>query len=855
MALSLFGKSKYESLAFFTGFKNVRPVLSVTGNEKFGVIELAPEYALTVFHPSAYANRRQARTTPVFTAALRLNGTSLNRWLADGHSDQAFYTALCKALPADSSAQFLLRRRNGQLGAHYQAWQQFAMLRMRDEEVAHFFLQDYLDNVIYPAEDSGLTQLWYGLFISGRTEEELTITMARLISTLPCEATACSSSELSVLLLDYFAPAMLEDQVEPFNELIADDLTGNPLEISEEHFDNGYSSAYWTLSAPPLKSESGWTTALLESPLLAASEFDISVHLTPAQQDNSVREVLERRITYLADQLDKARREGRRGDAQELDEQLTDVQNRFAGLFDEELRYFELGVGLVLRALPEEFSDAVETFEDELEKAGIASHRVQILSVLQNAMLDCAPLNLNRLERPFIIPASEAGSIVHLAVNDLPEQPASQPLVGISVTGEPVFTNPAAKAGRSAFFLLGEQGKTSAKEAASLAHYMAAMRWIKGGAVCGFDRKGSWTRLVEQLGGRYVAFGPAENEFNFNPLEVTGESLNQPGGLESWISDTGSFLSALLELDEELHEDLTAVLVESALAKVNRGEEITAASMWIRSETSGYFALSHKLRQLTYSGRYGWLCARPTRLPLPVYTHDMLFLGLSNAVRSTWSEQAQQFYFARLFARFTAHISINLPARPYLLLVDEAQELLSDPPATRSLGWLGQNAGKIGVSLWLLAPRPDEWLNSYTGRGLLERATTQLFFNQSGVGLTGLARRMGLSQRFVKAVRETVPGAAIVREIDEDGEANVYAFNPLPGEYVARLGYAPVQITAPLDQSEFQRPKPVEVPLFASEEIWDETDLQELKQAEETGWTELEDTHHDDFSRPAVAYA
>ncbi len=824
--MAWFKKNKSTELAVFTGFKSVRSINGPSGGEKFGLIELAPEYAVDIF-TSATTDRKHrlatSPTRPVYTAALRLTGPGLNRWLSEGKDDETFFARLCQGLPSDSPSQFLLRRRRGQLGQHYNFTRQQALQKLKDEEIAGFFLQDYLDNQIYPVEDNGLAEIWCGVLITGRSEEEITGRLAHLLANLPCDATPCRASELTELLLDHYGPLLVDQQPNGQPEETADGLYAEwlaevPFEIVEDTVYNGLANAFWTLSAPPLKNETGWTRRLLENEVLTGSEFDITVHLAPAYQEATMQEVLARRLALLDEQIELALDSYHRAEADELREQYSEIQARLYGLTDEQHRYFEIGITLGLRALAEELEEECEVFEEELRSCGLAAHRTASVSQTQSAMLDCAPLNLSRFDRPFVLPAPQAGRLAHLGTVSQPESGPQNTLVGLSPAGEPVYLEAAARAGQSAFFLVGEPGQSTATRANELVRYMAGLRWFKGGPVYGLDRQGDWQWLVERLGGHYVTIGETSNGYNFNPLEVTGETLGQIGQLAGWVKEIGYFLSAILALPDGMPEDLSAVLLEAALDRVHRGQEISAAALWIRAETSGYLELAGQLRQLGANGRYGWMCAQPTRLPQPGQ-EDLLFVGLAQSMRESWSETAQTYYFGRLFARFAAYAGNQPPARPYLLLIDQAHRLLADPVAARSLGWLGQNAANFKLNLWLVAPRADEWLGSYSGRGLLEKAQTVLFFNQTGPGLAGSGRRLKLSQRFMKAVREALPGAALVRQLDEDGEPTLFAFEPLPGGFVAQLAARTAQVN-PRSTTATPRPKPIEVPLFAPEEIW-----------------------------------
>lgn len=339
--------------------------------------------------------------------------------------------------------------------------------------------------------------------------------------------------------------------------------------------------------------------------------------------------------------------------------------------------------------------------------------------------------------------------------------------------------------------------------------------------------------MISQFGGRYVRLGPGEAEFNYNPLEVQAENLKWDNTLGDWLNETSAFLADLLKLDEELQQDLLAALFEAAMALVNRNEALNAASLWMRAESGGYGLLATRLKELTITGKYGWLCARPTALPQPGLAADLLFIGLSPALASLLSETQQKFYFARLFARFANQLWDTASPRPRLLVLDQAHELLADPVSARTLGWLEQRARPAGLRLWLVSPGPAEWLNSFYGRNLFDRANCHLFFQQSQNAMAPVARRLGLAQGLVKAVREAVPGAAIVRQVAENGQPQYFGFEPPSCDYFEKYALATGRLTTPAETAS-RRNTPEEVPLFAPDEIWDDGDLPEYVPQEET---------------------
>jgi hypothetical protein len=829
------GYNAKNGLASFLGFRSVRPIFGSGGEERFGVVEIAPEYVPDIFVPEI---RRKGKPAPpdesvALTAALRLTGPALNRCLEDERTEGTFFTNLCQNLPHDCPTTFILRRRVAQLGAHYTARQPHALNRFRDDEIAHSFLQEYLDDLIYPIEDFGVADLWFGVFVSGHNEEDLAQRMAMLVATLPCEAIPVNAVELSSLLLDYFAPAMEEATTERPTELYSEWLATAPLNVEADLTDTGYLNAYWTFSAPPLKHEAGWTRRLLENENLSGSEFTIALHLAPAMHETGMRDTLLRRRDNLQASFDRleAQLDAPEIEMRELEAEIREVSRRLNALDSGQERYFESGITVALRAFADRFEDECGRFTEALHDCGLSAHRTGSVEQTYSALLDCAPLNLSRFDRPFVLPTLEAGRLAHLLVSSQPNLNQSAALAGVSRLAEPVYFNPAPKVGQAAFFLTGERDLPTANSANALTRYLAAMRWLSGGSVFGFDRSGEWAWLSQQVSGNYISLGPDEVRYNFNPLEVTGTMLSHFDQTEGWVEETTDFLTEILRLNDELREDLRAVLIEAAFARAQRNEDLNAAAIRIRAETSGYLELARALKEITLNGSYGWLFGRITRLPMPVRTGSLVFMSLAPEIRSGWSEKAQVYYWSRLFARWIGQISTTLAPAPFLLVVDNAHEFLPDPAAASTLGWLEQSAARLNMSVWLTAPRPDEWLNNFVVRSLFDKAQTHVFFHQTSGTLTTAAHRLGLSPRFSRAVRDTLAGGAVVRQIDEDGITGVFAFDPLPSEYPSRVAAAPPQFRAPATFS-INIPAdeaPVEVPLFATEELWNDDELENLQ--------------------------
>jgi hypothetical protein len=255
--------------------------------------------------------------------------------------------------------------------------------------------------------------------------------------------------------------------------------------------------------------------------------------------------------------------------------------------------------------------------------------------------------------------------------------------------------------------------------------------------------------------------------------------------LEGWVQEVAEYLDKVLELNPVEQQDLNPLLLECAIEAVKAGEAVTADLLYQKAAAGGYRLLAERLAEITAKGTYGWLFATPTNLPLSGATGDLLFLGFSQRAQEILSEEARNFYLGRFFAAWARQLATTprQSVRPTLLVLDEAQQLLSQPQAAQALLWLKRNAAPLGLSLWALSPRCDEWLLSTCGQRLLDAATWQVFFNQNGAGLAAAARRLALPQRALKVIRDSLPGAALLRH----ASGALTEVLPLPGDYVFRL--------------------------------------------------------------------
>ncbi len=734
------------------------PVLNGAGEERFGAVELSPACTDFIMFEQKGRKKYSAKTT-VLTGGLRLFGPKLNLWLAEEQTEQDFWHALTEALPGDCAAQFILQKRPSNLQKHYEALQEAITQRISDPETAYLFLQDYLENLIYPVEDAGLAEQQALLLISATSEEDLGERLATLFATLPCESAPLTARQLQELVNEYGLP----------NEPI----------YYDSHLEANDQRTYWTVIAPPPQAEGGWTRRLLESEDLVSSKFDIVAHLTPGKPDNTMRYVLQRRQAALEEMLESAEVAGVTQTTFELEEQLTEIERRLATLDDQGQPFYEVSVAVALRCSSEELEEEADDFELALLAAKLSPRRVVGLSGLELAWKDCAPLNLPQLARLFVVgeqpPAGvgragihSAGRLVQLATAGSFEitNPVA-PVVGYSRAGEAfqLETGPG-----TSLFLTGDNSLRSTEVAHNLVKYITAMRYLTGGKFCIFDPKGNWQEVARQVG---ISSSQLIRPYHLlNLLEADPAKLQMIDQIEAWINNTSAFLSALLTLNN--NDGLEALLLGAVVVLQTEGTPISNESLWLRATNDGNEELANQLSRLVLDGDLAWLFNRPEDFAFA--PQDMLLLGFDAEEIAAIPEKARQIILTRLFSRLAPLLS------DHTLVVDEVSQFLNDPASAQVLNWLNQQ----GRNLWAITGTCEELLTNESGRRLFENATTHLFFRQSGPGLGSVAKRLDISSRAVKAIRELAAGAAVVRRC-ESGQVLLSAFEPLPGGYTNRL--------------------------------------------------------------------
>lgn len=789
------------------GFTEVRSVCNSGGEEQFGVVEIAPNF--TALHePQAMTlwSRRPSTPEPFLTAGLRLSGAGLNLWLSDEQHEHDFWQNLGSALPPHG-IEFILRRRQGSLEQHYAAWQDAVNNRLPDEAVRFAFLEDYLENFVYEVEEANPSTLWAGVLVSGRGENQVSERLAALFaafSTLGVEAVPLTSIELTNLLLDYYNPALDETDLA---EVTPGDLPLVAPAIGESAIFTGMAQSFWKIIAPPSPREGGWVQTLLEK-APAEAEFDLIAHVAPTSTTGAetMLEVLRRRSANLKTEINYARSSGNAVLYHDLLGRYRDISARLQQLESGQERFFEVGLTLALRDTAENLPRLETVFTTALQTAGIATQLIEGAHQVEQAWHTCAPLNLPRLPRPFVVPSHEAGRLIQIATTPIYNitSDKAMPLLGLNRAGETVYYPENLQAGEFSLFFTGSTGTNSVQSARNLIKYLAAMLYLRGERLLGFDALGDWRRLTQQLGGTFVGFGPENTTvWHYNPLQFIAMPLGTTTleSVESWSEQTANFLATLLDLplaennaEESLREQLHRLLIQMAFANSNAfpvpEEVLTARHLHEEAIINGYLELAKVLARCTGSGDLAWLFEGTTRLSPLFQAQDqsLLFLGFSTQAEKLLSSNARSLLMAKIYAYFN-NVPANPFAKPRLLIYDNAENLLSEADSSNRLYELAINEASRSktVSTWFVSTNPLEWLSHVTGQVCVEKAKNIYLFKQTGPGMVGVTKRLGLSSRAQRAVRDVIAGGAVIVERVADHEYQVEMFRPVAQNYIARL--------------------------------------------------------------------
>ncbi|MHB8313383.1 MAG: hypothetical protein ACYDD0_08810, partial [Candidatus Dormibacteria bacterium] len=102
------------------------------------------------------------------------------------------------------------------------------------------------------------------------------------------------------------------------------------------------------------------------------------------------------------------------------------------------------------------------------------------------------------------------------------------------------------------------------------------------------------------------------------------------------------------------------------------------------------------------------------------------------------------------------------PELPRLILVDEAEVLLSSARSAVALEGLSRRLRKLGAGLLVVSQVVEDFLNSEVGNVIIRNCHTKLLLRQEEVAIPALRRAFGLSPAECDLLRDAEPGSGLV---------------------------------------------------------------------------------------------
>ena len=615
------------------GFRQVRPLRGDTGQERFGVVDLA--------------DGAQA-------AVLRLFGR--DGGLADPAVVASTVDTLAAALPA-GPVQFVVSRRPGKETLNLPALHRQVQARFADRPAIGATVWTDFNEALRPRlEAAGLADLWTGVAMAAPDAAALVQQIAGLYVHLPFEAVPLLAGDLGRLLARLLrpdsppAPPLQAELPWPFGTGSADGVVAGVLPRKLVLGEDAVSLApdtvtwYWLLTPPWPDAPGGWLWPLLTAPALRETAWDLAVHLRPAEAEPeaALRAVLESRLARVTADLAGAggapAQEPPPGaplaatDAWLLELERRELAERLASLTAGRAGRREATVLLALHAPATEHETLTPggTYRDRwqvltggggpdtlaatgeagarlgaaLAALGYRARPVRGRRALAQAVRAVLPLAEGDGLRTFPVGATQAAELALLPAG-LPPAPPAAPLLGLARDGNPFRPFPEAEDLPGHRLMVGgaggDRGRLTAQWA--LATYVAGLDLLI------FDPLDRWTRFVAELGGRVVRLGAADESGICNLLAPPLAAITLTTGFEAWGQELAALLAALLarrtgQPPDVLESQFGAALLQLGLQALEAGTTAGLSLDGLREELQrgGY---------VTTAGAVRGLAARP----------------------------------------------------------------------------------------------------------------------------------------------------------------------------------------------------------------------------------------------------
>jgi hypothetical protein len=289
------------------------------------------------------------------------------------------------------------------------------------------------------------------------------------------------------------------------------------------------------------------------------------------------------------------------------------------------------------------------------------------------------------------------------------------------------------------------------------AKLLAARLALRGCRLRCIDPVGEYRGLVELLGGACREIAPGRSS-GLSALGPEAGSGRDAGG----VYERAARALVILELlaagrsgQWDLPEDDLQGL-EEVLTKLLTNEPAPRLAHLVRAlENAQRPALARRLARFT-GGMLAGVFDGPQELELEGRASVFSLAGWAGEREQLLAPAMQMILF-----QLESELGPDLGS-PRLVLVDEAEVLLSRPRSAVALEALSRRVRKLGAGLMVISQVVEDFLNSPVGNVIVRNCHTKLLLRQEEVAMPALRQTFGLSPAECELLRDAGPGSGIV---------------------------------------------------------------------------------------------
>lgn len=492
----------------------------------------------------------------------------------------------------------------------------------------------------------------------------------------------------------------------------------------------------------PRRLELGWLAPLVLSP---PCSIRLAQHIYPVPKLASLGH-LRRRIRSFETSLEVDRIRGRRpdggtraalGDALELEERVLLEEDRLlrvvlcATVEAPSQADLEAGWNLVLTSLAEQGCTATPLVHRQVD-----GWRATL------------PLGVDPIGWGRDMTAGALATAMPFICASLSDE--SGALLGPSlISRELVVVNPfSAQSPNHNTIVLGTSGGGKSYTSKLLASRLAAM----GCRVRCVDPSGEYRSLADLLHGSFLELGEGDSN-GLNPLGPTSGGAGHHRRAARALDLVGSLCAASgAPIPPEARAEIGAVVLE-LLEEDPDGADLP--KLVLAMDRAGLGRVSLALRPLTEGTERGVFAGRAAA-----------HLGAVAVLSLRLLQHDRERVLGPAIEMLLWHLEADLEAAPpgvsTLLLIDEAELLLSAPTSARALERMARRVRKLGAGLLVVSQVVEDFLGSVVGNVIIRNCHTKLLLRQEAVALPAVRRAFGLTPAECDLLRDADPGCGLV---------------------------------------------------------------------------------------------